>query len=112
MFTAIGKYMMNLFDQVGGAAQMVRSSLFWVTHSRFEFHQAVDQSVTIGVESLGVTALTSLFTGMVLALQAGNTIGNIFHPGYIYHHHIHGYIAQYAATFPTDKHFPFVGKIA
>jgi len=30
------------------------------------------------VESLGVTALTSLFTGMVLALQAGNTIGNIF----------------------------------
>ena len=78
MFTAIGKYMMNLFDQVGGAAQMVRSSLFWVTHSRFEFHQAVDQSVTIGVESLGVTALTSLFTGMVLALQAGNTIGNIF----------------------------------
>ena len=78
MFTLIGKYMSNLFGQVGGAAQMVRSSLFWLTHSRFEFGQAVEQSVTIGVESLGVTALTSLFTGMVLALQAGNTIGNIF----------------------------------
>ena len=73
MFTLIGKYMSNLFGQVGGAAQMVRSSLFWLTHSRFEFGQAVEQSVTIGVESLGVTALTSLFTGMVLALQAGNT---------------------------------------
>ena len=78
MFTAIGTYMTRMFDQIGGAAQMVRSSLFWLTHSRFEFRQAVDQSVTIGVESLGVTALTSLFTGMVLALQAGNTIGNIF----------------------------------
>ncbi|MGN1058626.1 MAG: MlaE family ABC transporter permease [Candidatus Avelusimicrobium sp.] len=78
MFTAIGTFMTRMFDQVGGAADMVRSSVFWFTHSRFEFHQAAQQSVTIGVESLGVTALTSLFTGMVLALQAGNTIGNIF----------------------------------
>lgn len=70
--------MHNLFTQVGGATAMVRSCWFWLLHARFEFHQAVDQSVTIGVESLGVTALTSLFTGMVLALQAGNTIGNIF----------------------------------
>lgn len=78
MFTAIGKFMTNLFTQVGGAAAMVRSCLFWFTHSRFEFHQAAQQSVTIGVESFGVVMLTSLFTGMVLALQAGNTIGNIF----------------------------------
>ena len=69
---------MGMLDQVGGATKMIRSCLFWLTHSRFEFHQAVSQSVIIGVESLGVTALTSLFTGMVLALQAGNTIGNIF----------------------------------
>lgn len=78
MFNAIGKYMANLFRQVGGATEMVRSSAFWLFHSRFEFHQAVEQSITIGVESFGVVALTSLFTGMVLALQAGNTIGNIF----------------------------------
>ena len=70
--------MSNLFSQVGGAARMVRSSVFWLFHARFEGRQAVQQSVTIGVESFGVTALTSLFTGMVLALQAGNTIGNIF----------------------------------
>ena len=57
---------------------MIRSALFWLGHSSFEFKQTVQQSVSIGVESFGVTALTSLFTGMVLALQAGNTIGNIF----------------------------------
>ena len=70
--------MMYLLSELGGATQMLRSCLFWLTHSRFEWGQAVEQSVTIGVDSFGVTALTSLFTGMVLALQAGNTIGNIF----------------------------------
>lgn len=78
MFYAIGKYVGDMLGQVGGATKMVRSCLFWLTHARFEFQQAVNQCVVIGVESLGVTALTSLFTGMVLALQAGNTIGNIF----------------------------------
>lgn len=78
MFTAIGKVMTGWMDQTGGAADMVRSVLFWLARSRFEFMQFVRQSVVIGVDSFGVTALTSLFTGMVLALQAGNTIGNIF----------------------------------
>lgn len=78
MFNAIGKYVSNLLSQIGGATRMVTSAAFWMLHARFEAHQAVEQSVTIGVESFGVTALTSLFTGMVLALQAGNTIGNIF----------------------------------
>ncbi len=78
IFTAVGKYMNVLFSQVGGATQMIRSCLFWLGRSKFEWHQTFQQCVTIGVESLGVTALTSLFTGMVLALQAGNTIGNIF----------------------------------
>lgn len=78
MFTAIGKLMTDWMTQTGGAANMVRSVGYWLVRSRFEFAQFIRQSVTIGVESFGVTALTSLFTGMVLALQAGNTIGNIF----------------------------------
>ena len=78
MFTSIGKYMLYLFTEIGGSAKMLRSCLFWLMRSRFEWAQAVEQSVNIGVDSFGVTALTSLFTGMVLALQAGNTIGNIF----------------------------------
>lgn len=78
MFTLIGKHIENLLSQTGGATQMIRSVVFWLGHSRLEVKQTVEQSVTIGVESLGVTALTSLFTGMVLALQAGTTIGDIF----------------------------------
>ena len=70
--------MMYLLSELGGATRMIQSCLFWLWRSPFEWQQAIDQSVSIGVESFGVTALTSLFTGMVLALQAGNTIGNIF----------------------------------
>ncbi len=78
MFTAIGKMVDNWMGQVGGATNMVRSCLYWLGHARFEFKQFIQQSVTIGVDSFSVTAMTSLFTGMVLALQGGNTIGNIF----------------------------------
>ena len=78
MFTSIGRYVLYLLTEIGGSAHMLRSCLFWLMHARFEWKQAIEQSVIIGVDSFGVTALTSLFTGMVLALQAGNTIGNIF----------------------------------
>ena len=78
MFKLIGKKIDSLLMQTGGAAEMIRSVLFWLGRSRLEWKQTVEQSVSIGVNSCGVTALTSLFTGMVLALQAGNTIGNIF----------------------------------
>lgn len=78
MFTAVGKILTRWLDQMGGAADMVRSVCFWLVHARFEFKQFIGQSIAVGVDSFGVTALTSLFTGMVLALQAGNTIGSIF----------------------------------
>ncbi len=78
MFTAIGRLMNNWMGQVGGATNMVRNCLFWLMHAQFEFKQFIQQSVVIGVDTFAVTAMTSLFTGMVLALQGGNTIGNIF----------------------------------
>lgn len=74
----LGKYLTHVLDEVGGCTQMIHSSFFWLWRSRFEWGQAMEQSVEIGVASLGVVGLTSLFTGMVLALQAGNTINNIF----------------------------------
>lgn len=78
MFTLIGRYANDWLGQTGAAADMIRSACYWLVHAKFEFKQAVEQSVSIGVNSFGVTALTSLFTGMVLALQSGNTIANIF----------------------------------
>ncbi len=78
MFDAIGKMVIHWMTQLGEATNMVRSVLYWLARSRFEFKQFIEQCVVIGVDSFSVTAMTSLFTGMVLALQGGNTIGNIF----------------------------------
>lgn len=56
---------------------MARSCLFWLWRAPFEWTEAFSQSVKIGINSLIVTTLTSTFTGMVLALQAGTTVQNI-----------------------------------
>ncbi|WP_424243985.1 phospholipid/cholesterol/gamma-HCH transport system permease protein [Elusimicrobium posterum] len=77
MFKLIGRQVIIFFQESGKAFTMLRSCLFWLIKAPFEWAQAMNQSVKIGIESLGVTTLTSLFTGMVLALQGGNTISNI-----------------------------------
>lgn len=56
---------------------MVRVALVWLWKAPFEFKEAINQTVKIGINSTSVTTLTSIFTGMVLALQAGQTIDNI-----------------------------------
>ncbi|MGB2578750.1 phospholipid/cholesterol/gamma-HCH transport system permease protein [Elusimicrobium simillimum] len=77
MFKLIGTYLIMFFDECGKAANMLRASAFWLYRAPFEWGQAMSQSVKLGIDSLTVTTLTSVFTGMVLALQGGNTINNI-----------------------------------
>lgn len=74
----LGKLMLRFLDQLGGAAQMAGSAIVWSFKARIEYSQTLAQCVKIGVNSLPVTMLTSCFTGMVLALQTGSTMKNIF----------------------------------
>jgi phospholipid/cholesterol/gamma-HCH transport system permease protein len=77
MFKEIGRFIINFLKQLGQASQMVSSAAFWLVRAPLEFKQTVLQTVRIGVDSVAVATLTSLFTGMVLALQAGTTMQNI-----------------------------------
>ncbi len=77
MFKYLGRYLTKLFNECGAASNMVRSSIFWLFRAPFERREAFSQAVKIGINSLIVTTLTSTFTGMVLALQAGTTVNNI-----------------------------------
>lgn len=77
MFKQTGRFILAFLDQLGQAASMVYSCLFWLFKSPLEFVQTVQQTTKIGVDSLTVATLTSLFTGMVLALQAGTTMQSI-----------------------------------
>ncbi len=69
-FSAIGEYCLNFFSEMGGI-----SIIFWRTNvslftTPFRFRETIIQMYKIGVASLPLVSLTSLFTGMVLALQS------------------------------------------
>lgn len=67
----VGSRMLELARSAGKAALLVRSSVIWLVRSPLEGRQTLLQMLRIGVDSFMVTAMTSLFTGMVLALQTG-----------------------------------------
>jgi len=77
-FESVGKKFLGFAEACGSAALMFYSVVFWMVRSRIEWGEALKESVKIGVDSFLVTALTSLFTGMVLALQMGQTTRNLF----------------------------------
>ncbi len=80
----VGRKFLGLAEALGSAALMLKSVVFWFFRSRFEARETAKQAVTIGVDSLTVTALTSFFTGMVLSLQTGQSSKNLFNePLYI-----------------------------
>ncbi|MBI4349873.1 MAG: ABC transporter permease [Elusimicrobia bacterium] len=74
----IGRDFIGITEALGSAALLLRSVFFWFFRSGFEAGEIVKQAVKIGVDSLAVTALTSFFTGMVLALQMGSSMRNLF----------------------------------
>jgi len=80
----IGRSFIDLTQALGAAALMLKSVFFWFFRSKLEVRETVKQCVSIGVDSVTVTALTSFFTGMVLSLQTGNSSKNLFNePLYI-----------------------------
>ncbi|HOJ86813.1 MAG: MlaE family ABC transporter permease [Elusimicrobiales bacterium] len=74
----LGEISIKIALHLGRTFFMVKNVLFWLFHSKLEKNEIFKQTVRIGVDSLGVTTLTSLFTGMVLALQSGYTSKNLF----------------------------------
>lgn len=78
IFGEIGKIFIHIAGTLGSCFLMFKSAMFWALRSRPEFSEISKQSVKIGVDSFLVTALTSFFTGMVLALQMGQTTRSLF----------------------------------
>lgn len=74
----LGKNTINLLESLGKLYFMMKNLFFWLYHAKLEKKEIYKQTVRIGIESIGVCTLTSLFTGMVLALQSGTTSKNLF----------------------------------
>lgn len=78
VFEWVGRKLFHVFDEAGHFSFLVRSSARWALRSKIEWRQTLIQMLRIGVESLPVSAMTSFFTGMVLALQSGATSKHFF----------------------------------
>ncbi len=61
---------MNFVKYAGGVSILLGETLFWIPMPPLRRKQVVEQMSKIGVDSLPIVAMISLFTGMVLALQS------------------------------------------
>src|SRR5882672_10322673 len=72
----LGGTLLSIAEALGSIVILTRQTLYWLKSA--ERRTVMEQIVAMGVESVPVTALTSLFTGMVLALQTGYSFRKVF----------------------------------
>ena len=65
----IGRVFIRIFEQTGLWFRMLWRTLTWGMRPPYEGKEWLRQMVRVGVDSIPVVFLTSMFTGMVLALQ-------------------------------------------
>ena len=78
LFGGFGGTILAASEEAGRFVFLVRSTLAWLARGKIEWRQTLLQMSRIGVDSLPVTAMTSFFTGMVLALQTGASSKHFF----------------------------------
>jgi phospholipid/cholesterol/gamma-HCH transport system permease protein len=76
LLDVLGGTLLSMAEAVGRLVILTRQTIYWLKSA--ERKTVIEQIVAMGVESIPVTALTSLFTGMVLALQTGFSFRKVF----------------------------------
>jgi len=66
----VGTRFMEFVSYAGGISVLMGQTLFWAPVPPLRKRQIIEQMSKIGVDSLPIASLISLFTGMVLALQS------------------------------------------
>ncbi|MFH0840165.1 MAG: ABC transporter permease [Candidatus Omnitrophota bacterium] len=67
---SLGSNFVDIMGYIGGSFILFAQTVYWIFVPPLKKRQAIDQMNKIGVNSLPIVLLTSLFTGMVLALQS------------------------------------------
>jgi phospholipid/cholesterol/gamma-HCH transport system permease protein len=70
LVAGLGDYFMDFIRYTGGLTVLLGQTIFWIPLPPFRRKQLFEQMSKIGVDSLPIVSLISLFTGMVLALQS------------------------------------------
>jgi len=84
MLIAIGRKTYEFIRSIGEITSIALRTFYFIFSGSVNRKNTVEQMVEVGIRSFPVIALTSVFTGMVLALQTGASSRNIFNePLYI-----------------------------
>lgn len=73
----IGRVFLRLFEQTGLWFRMLWRTITWGVRPPYEPGEWLRQMVRVGVDSVPVVFLTSMFTGMVMALQMFNAFHRV-----------------------------------
>jgi phospholipid/cholesterol/gamma-HCH transport system permease protein len=69
LLESVGLVFIRLFEQTGLWFRMLWRTIVWAVRPPFEIDSWLRQMVRVGVESVPVVFLTTMFTGMVFALE-------------------------------------------
>ena len=67
---SVGRATVGLFEYAGGIVVLGSESLGFLGRLRIRFIETINQCYFLGVQSLSIVLLTSLFTGMVISLES------------------------------------------
>jgi phospholipid/cholesterol/gamma-HCH transport system permease protein len=70
MLDRVGRATQNFFEYAGGLTLLSAESAGFMVRLRIRFVETVSQCYLLGVQSLIIVLLTSLFTGMVISLES------------------------------------------
>lgn len=76
LLRGLGGPLLVIAEHMGRIVILCRQTMYWLRSA--ERPSVFAQIVAVGVDSVPVAALTSLFTGMVLALQTGFSFRKVF----------------------------------
>ncbi len=74
-FGNVGTNTVSFFDYLGGLWMLAVQTLYCLFRYPFPFHAFIEQCQFVGVKSLSLISLISIFTGMVFALQFAVGLG-------------------------------------
>ncbi|HXT20712.1 MAG TPA: ABC transporter permease, partial [Thermoanaerobaculia bacterium] len=83
MIGALRNLLEGFFLEVGRFFTLLARTLAWTFRRPFDLAEWLRQMVKVGVDSTPVILLTSMFTGMVLALQTFSTLKRVNAEGYV-----------------------------
>ena len=83
LFELIGRFVLRILEEFGRVFTMLGRVIGWTFRPPYDVPELFRQMVRVGYDSIPVVFLTTLFTGMVMALQTFNGFSRFHAEGFV-----------------------------